>query len=66
MEKILLLMAFSLLTIGCGDTSNNAIQPKEICHYETACADVQSGGFRDRHSGCKKPYQKQVCEEIHY
>ena len=60
-------MTFAILIIGCGDTSDNAMQPKEICHYETACADApQSGGFRDRRSGCKLPYQKQVCEEIHY
>lgn len=50
--------------IGC--SSDNSMQPKEICHYETACNDTQTGGFRDRHSGCRTPYQKQVCEEIHY
>ena len=45
---------------------DNSVQPKEICHYETACADTQNGGFRDHFSGCRTPYQKQVYEEIHY
>lgn len=66
MKKILLLMTFAILIIGCGATSDNAMQPKEICHYETACNDTQTGGFRDHRSGCRTPYQKQVCEEIHY
>lgn len=64
MKKIFLLALF-LIFIGC--SSDNSVQPTEICHYETACADPpQTGGFRDRHSGCKLPYHKQVCEEIHY
>ena len=64
MKKLFLFVLFSIF-IGC--SSDNSVQPTEICHYETACADTQqSGGFRDRRSGCKLPYQKQVCEEIHY
>lgn len=63
--KKLFLLALFLIFIGC--SSDNSMQSKEICHYETACADApQTGGFRDRRSGCKLPYQKQVCEEIHY
>ena len=63
MKKLFLLALFSIF-IGC--SSDNSMQPKEICHYETVCNDTQTGGFRDRHSSCRTPYQKQVCEEIHY
>lgn len=62
--KKLFLLALFLIFISCSE--DNSMQPKEICHYETACNDTQTGGFRDRHSGCRTPYQKQVCEEIHY
>lgn len=65
MYKIFLLFSIAIFFNSC--SSDNSVQPTEICHYETACADTQpSGGFRDHRSGCRKPYQKQVCEEIHY
>lgn len=56
----------SIIFIFIGCSSDNSMKPKEICHYETACNDTQTGGFRDRHSGCRTPYQKQVCEELQY
>ena len=62
--KRLLCIVILIFLAACTDDSST--QPKEICHYEDACADTYNGGFRDRHSGCKLPYQKQVCEEIHY
>lgn len=63
LKKIILFVVF-LIFISC--SSDNSVQPTEICHYETICNDTHTGGFRDHHSGCRTPYQKQVCEEIHY